>query len=328
MLRSLALATLAATLALATPALAGQFRINVGGGSSTFAPANYPANPGDYVVWVWLASGHTVTSGDPFSATANGDGKFRSGTGTSTAGTSYSWKVQGSGIVTFYCYPHAPGMRGEIDIQSAPSPIADFRITEVEFAAGGGADRVQIANLGTDAGFLGKYRFSYQAGASITPTPDPITIGAGQRITLHLNAAGTNNSTNVYIPGSPELTTAGSFALYVPNSTTAANGSLQPASLTDSGQMLDYVEWSASGQAAQPNQATAVNAGYWSTGEVFETTSTLPNNGTGYSIVFCGSRTDHGSGFWRLSHPNFGGSPSCTTPTRSPTWGRIKNLYR
>ena len=151
-------------------------------------------------------------------------------------------------------------------------------------------------------------------------------MGAGSAVTLHFNVSGTNNANNLYFPAMPELGTQGSFALYVPNST--STGSTAPASLTDPDQMIDYVEWGTPGQAAQPNRTTAVSAGFWGSGDAVNTDALLPGGGAGYSISFCGARTDHGAASWEISTPNFGTAARCLTPTRNPTWGRIKALYR
>ncbi len=309
------------------PARAGQVRVSVGGAGNTFSPSSVNVNAGDHVVFIWAGGMHSVVSGNPAAATTTGDGKFRNTTSAiGTSGSQFFWKVVGSGVVSYYCFPHAPDMAGTLVIQPGTANVADFRITEVEFGAAGGLDRVQVTNLGTDTGFLGRYRLSSVSGTSTNLTNDPVTLTSGSRLTFHLNASGTNNSTNIYLPAHPELGTAGSFALYVPNN--SSTGSTAPASLTDPNQIVDYVEWGATGQAAQPNRSTAESAGLWPSGDVVETDATLPAGGTGYSISFCGTRTDRGSAFWNISVPNFGASPICATPTRSATWGRIKNLYR
>ena len=147
---------------------------------------------------------------------------------------------------------------------------------------------------------------------------------AGSSITLHLNASGTNNPTHLYFAAHPELPAEGSFALYVPN--TSSSGSTSPASLTDPDQLVDYVEWGTPGQTAAPNRSVAESAGLWPTGDVVNTTGQIP--GPGYSISFCGAATDRGATHWQISAPNFGNTALCTTPTKSATWGRIKTLYR
>jgi plastocyanin len=312
------------TLAVFASAHAGQVRVDVGTGGFSFAPATITVNPGDQVVWIWASGGHTVTSGTDGST--NGSGVFRSGTSTLSPTAAYFWKVTGTTAVPYYCVPHFGfGMKGTININPAgTASVADFRITEVEFAGAGGQDRVQISNLGGDLSFLDLYRVT--PSSTVTTLGTGIFLGAGSSLTLHLNASGTDDANNLYLPGVPDLGTAGSFAIYVPNTTTGPGGSLAPASLADANQMVDYVEWGIAGQAAQPNRTTAVTAGLWPTGDVVDITD-LPAGGTGYSIAFCGSHTDHGASFWQKARPNFGGT-LCTTAAHTSTWGRLKALYR
>jgi len=309
-----------------SPAFAGQATVFVGAGGLSFTPSTLSANVGDQVVWVWSGSNHTVTSGTDGSS--GGTGVFRS-TGSAAgqpAGTGFFWKVAGSGSVPYYCFPHFPTMVGTLNINPAgTASVANYRITEVEFAGAAGADRVQVTNLGTNGDFLDLFRVTPNSTATTLGTG--IFLGANSSLTLHLNASGTNDATNIYLPSIGDMGAAGSFALYVPNSTTGPGGSTAPASLTDANQMVDYVEWGVAGQAAQPNRATAVTAGLWNTGDVVDVTD-LPNGGSGYSITFCGAATDHGASSWQKAHPNFGTSLLCTTAARTSTWGRLKALYR
>lgn len=322
-----ALAACAAILfALVSPARAGQVRVLVGSGGLNFLPATATVNAGDHVIWQWSSGPHTVTSGDPNAATPTGDGLFRSNTSGTGAGTRFSWKSGAVGSHTYFCYPHAPDMAGIVNVVASSAAVADFRITEVEYAGAGGADRVQISNLGTAGGFLDFWRMSWVTATTQTITNTSVSVAAGAAITLHFNVAGTNTATDLFFAAMPELGTAGSFALYVPNST--ASGSTSPASLNDATQIIDYVAWGTPGQAAQPNETTAVNAGFWAATDAVNTDAQLPAGGAGYSISFCGARTDHGASFWKISRPNFGTSARCLTPAQSPTWGRIKALYR
>jgi|SRR5215831_8165598 len=312
------------TLACFATAHAGQARVLVGSGGFSFSPSTVVVNQGDQVIWVWGSGGHTVTSGNDGSL--NGSGIFRSSTVTLASNSAYFWKVVGTTAVPYYCVPHYPVMVGTININpSGTASVADFRITELEFAGAGGADRVQITNLGDNGDFLDLYRVTPNSTA--TALGNGIFLGAGSSLTLHVNTSGVNDATNIYLPGVPDLGTAGSFALYVPNTTTGPGGSLAPASLTDDAQMVDYVEWGTTGQGAQPNRTTAVTATLWNSGGVVDVTD-LPNGGAGYSLAFCGTRTDHGSSHWSKATPNFGAQALCTTPTRSSTWGRLKALYR
>jgi hypothetical protein len=219
-------------------------------------------------------------------------------------------------------------MKGTLVINPAgTSDVADFRITEVEFGAAAGHDRVQITNLGTNLEFIDLFRISYQNGVTVTLPANNIPVGAGSALTIHLNASGTNNSTNLFFPAAPELGTAGSFAIYVPNTTSGAGGSTAPAALTDPNQMADYVEWGVGGQGAQPNHATAVSASLWPSTDVVDITD-LPNGGLGYSISFCGTRANRGASFWSKTTPNFGTGLLCTSAARYSSWGRLKALYR
>lgn len=315
-------------LVLAGSAFAGQARVGVAtGGLLQFTPASLTVNPGDQVFWIWQFPGHSVTSGT--TGTSAGDGNFRSSTSSNGSGTAFFWKSAASGSFPYYCFPHfAFNMKGTVSINpSGTSNVADFRITEVEFGAAGGADRVQISNLGTNLEFFDMFRITSQAGASVTIPTGAITIGVGSSVTLHLNASGTNDATNVYLPTAPELPTAGSFAIYIPNTTSALDGSSAPASLTDANQMVDYVEWGAPAQSGMPNHDTAVAALLWPASDVVNVTD-LPNGGLGYSISFCGQRGQHGASFWSKTTPNFGAGPLCSTAALPTTWGRLKALYR
>lgn len=307
---------------------AGQVRVTVGYlGQSVLFPSAVTVSPGDHVVWVWGAAGHTVTSGTTGNAT--GDGTFRSASLFNPSLTGFAWKVAGSDSVPYYCFPHwGLAMKGVIRI-AAPGtePIADFRITEVEFAGAGGVDRVQITNLGTATGYLGRYRISFQNGVAFTYTADPVMVAVGGSIRVVINFGGSSNQTIFYTPTGTQLASAGSFALFVPNSTDYGAGSTHPGSLIDPDQLVDYVEWGTAGQAAQAYRGLAETAGLWPPGDVVDV-SDLPAGGAGYSISFCGSSGERGTGYWAKTRPNFGTSPRCATPLLHSSWGRVKALYR
>ena len=311
------------------PARAGQVHINVA--SNLFidptAPANVtPLNQGDHVVWVWTGASHDVISGNP--STITPDGLFSSGnlTGLATnVGTAYTWLSSVTGNRTYYCSAHAPGMAGTLQIAASGVPVCDFRITEVEFSNAGTLDRIEIANLGDISGNLGRYRISVAASPQQAILPvNILDVAPGQRVTIHTNETGANTTTNVFMGGTTptgvvfgangNLGTTGSVALYAPYRQTGTNGPL------NSNLIIDFVQWTAGGQ---PNEVNAVTAGLWSTGQ-FVTAETLP----GYSISFCGTKADHGPGFWSVTTPNFGTSGLCSTPTSNTSWGRIKVLYR
>jgi hypothetical protein len=110
--------------------------------------------------------------------------------------------------------------------------------------------------------------------------------------------------------GSP----SGSVALYTPYRVSTSPGPLT------SNYIVDFVQW---GAATQPNSDVAETAGVWNSSE-FVTGEPLP----AYSISFCGSRTQHGAGFWNVTTANFGTGGICTTDALNTSWGRLKTLYR
>jgi plastocyanin len=311
----------ALAIAYALPARAGQVTITVGGPLGEFVPANALANIGDQVIWIWESAAHTVTSGViPVS-----DGRFDCTGPTGSSGRQFAWRSISTGTIPFFCGVDAVNTTMFIT-PLGMTPVADMRITEVEFAGAGDQDRVQVSNLGNASGSLGFYRLSSQGGVTTYLDVNPITLGPNESVTLHLGTAGTNSATDVFVPAAASLGSAGSLALYVPNNTTSSESS-NPGTLTNPNYIVDYVEWGASGQSAQPNQLAAGQAGKWAAGTVVDVTS-LPNDGAGYSISFCGAPANHGVGFWEISTPNFGASAVCTTPTRRSSWGQIKLLYR
>jgi len=197
----------------------------VGGLLGEFVPANALANMGDQVIWIWDSASHTVSSGVyPVS-----DGRFDSGAPLGNSGWQFAWRPTSTGTVPFFCDVHQ--VNTTMFITPSGTPVADMRITEVEFAGAGDQDRVQVSNLGDAIGSLGFYRLSSQAGVTTFLDVNPITLGPNERVTLHLGIDGTNTATDVFVPGAASLGSAGSLALYVPNNTTAAQGSSIPGTL-------------------------------------------------------------------------------------------------
>jgi len=300
-----------ATLA---PARAGEVRVNIAGNTltGTFNPRALNINAGDHVVWVWTGGQHSTTSGDSSNGVA--DGRWDSGILT-TAGTNtpaFSWQGSIAGVSTYFCQLHAPPMAARVIVGSG-IPVADLRLTEVQYNEPSGLDKIEITNLGPALGDLGRYRIATGASA-VAIALTSVTLAPGASLTLHANETGTNTSTDMYLPAiGPLNDAAGSVALYVPNTVNTA--------LADATQIIDFVEWGAGGQA---NEATAVAAGLWSAG------STAPIVAAGHSVEFCGSANQH-AGFWTDNPtPNFSGAAgNCgVVPTRVSTWGRIKQLYR
>lgn len=316
---------LVAALAAAT-SHAGEVRVNVGQGGSVFNPYVVNINQGDHVVWVWIAGTHNVVNWSlpTDSLNTNVDGSIFDSDPPNHFGqnntTRFSWKSDRIGTVPFVCAVHIPDMTGRIVIAPLTTPptnpVADFRLTEVQFNVPGGQDLIEIANLGAAAGDLRSYRIATSAsglGVSIVGTDFPVASGA--RVTIHTGIAGANTATDIFAPAIGNLGDAtGSVALYVPASLSSQNA------LTNANLMIDFVQWGAGGQA---NETTAGLAGFWA-----QNTS-INNVAAGHSIEYCASATlAHGANHWaEISPPNFGSNSDCTTPVLSDTWGRVKIIY-
>ncbi len=297
----------AAALAVARGAVAGQAFVLVDSDffqdTRSLTATTNTLNEGDVVIWRWVQSGHTVTSGTTGSAA--GDGKFNSdpsGTTTHNLGTLFSWKTT-SGTVSYYCRPHfAFGSTGTINVGVPATQEADFRITEVRFD-GAGSNFVEIANLGDAVGDLAAFR-------------------------LVINGTATTLASQVLNPGDHKtfpdpagLTTSGSVALYAPNTISNANPT---SALTEATLMVDYVEWGTTGgQALESVAVTTTSPLLWTAGQF------APQAASGHSIVFCGIRGQYGAGFWNeTKFPTPAAVNDCVNPTLPSTWGRIKTLYR
>jgi plastocyanin len=291
---------------------AGQVRVDVGP-DTQFHPSTVTANPGDYIVWVWLGGGHTVTSGTDGSLA--GDGKFA--TQILSAGDAFSWKSQATaGSVPYYCSPHfAVGMTGTISLAPA-TPAANFRITEVLYNDATQHDQIEITNFGNATGDFGRYRFRTPIDTAIV-REDHFLVPAGGRVKVWVNQAGTTSApTDLFMPTLLDLPDVqGSLSLLVPNTNpgTSSFGSID--------QLIDFVEW---GAPFMVNEAVAVAAGIWNTGEYKNTIQ------FGHSLEFCGTPSQYGATYWNeVAVPNFGVDGQCsTTPTLKTTWGRIKAIYR
>jgi plastocyanin len=289
---------------LAGTSQAGQVRVNVV--NFSFVPQEVSVNQGDQVVWFWVNAGHSVTSGSG----CNASGIFNSG--TQSANTRFSWKSTGLGDVNYICIPHCPSMAGVVSVATSGANVSDFRITEVRVASAPPhtVDFIEITNMGTASGNLGRYRV-VTAGITTELHINDIVVPAGGRLVIHPGSTGVNTATDIFLP-TVTMTNPGSVALYYPNSVTPA--------LTDPNMVVDFVQW---GAGTQPNEATAVEALTWTTGAF------IPTVADGHSYEFCGTRTDRGPAFWRgISEPNPGTNGNCSTPVQSSTWGSVKTLYR
>jgi plastocyanin len=312
--------------ASALPAHAGQVRVSVGsGGQQLFAPYAVNVNIGDQVAWVWIGGNHTVTSWTlpADSINVNYDGAVfdsdAGGTHFGQSGARFSWKSDRLGHVPYVCVPHMTDMSGRIIVSDpnvvAKVPVADFRITEVQYNIGGGADLIEITNLGAAAGDLGRFRIATGAGTGAEIPITSFPVPSDGRVTIH-NNAGSNDATNIYNVAFGNLGDAsGSVALYMPYTLAPGNA------LTNTNMIVDFVQWGAGGQGVE---ATAVNAGMWGAGTF------IPTVAAGHSIEYCANpNLTHGVDRWaEIATPNFGGNGDCTTPVSNETWGRLKTIYR
>ncbi|MFI5370575.1 MAG: hypothetical protein ACHQ52_03380 [Candidatus Eisenbacteria bacterium] len=307
-----AAASLLALASLATPALGGQIRIDATSGS-VYSDTAAVINPGDQVVWVSTGGIHTVTSGTVIAGTGYPDGRFNSGNFGSSTNGCFAWKSSGTGSVPYYCIPHASiGMVGRLRIVTTGTPVADFRISEVRWTTAHDHDFVEIANVGDASGNLGRYRLSVSGQTPLILPLRDIVVGSGSRVVAYLNQSGTNTASQLFFPG-VSLDAAGSAALY------CATTSVVDTAMTNDKLMVDYVQW---GSPGYRNEATANTAGLWTTGDV------VPAVADGHSIEFCGTRVEHGVGFWQGNPTPTPGGVNCITPVISISWGRIKTLYR
>jgi plastocyanin len=95
--------------------------VQVGGVSFSFTPSTLTICAGDTVHWVWMGSGHTVTSGTNGTA----DNKFCnqnnmncSANPTESTGNTYDFTFATAGTFPYFCRPHASlGMTGTITVQ-------------------------------------------------------------------------------------------------------------------------------------------------------------------------------------------------------------------
>ena len=313
------LALLIAAVGWPGAARAGQVRVTVS--SFQFTSSNVSCNLGDQIVWVWVNSGHSVTSGDPSGPTP--DGHFNSAVQSFSAGNfaSFSWRSNLTAVQLYYCIPHVSfGMTGQVNVMAGPGDVAvaDFRIYRLQYNRGAGEGLFEIANLGGAPGDLGRYRIVASNDTATVPL-NSFVVPAGGRVRVHVNKPGAQSAPDsLFLPTLADLPAEGSLALYVPN--TAAAGVGGTSSLTDATQAIDFLEWGAA--AGQANEATAVTAGLWTAGQV------LGPLGPGFGFQFCGAR-QYGANFWQQVGPFDWGPPFvCLTPTVRTTWGRMKLMYR
>src|SRR5712691_11373811 len=103
------------------------------GGTFTFDPSTVNISVGDTVRWTWAASGHSVTSGDSTSCTADGQFCSPNNTNCSTCVLSnvnfvYEFTFTQAGNFSYFCCAHCViGMIGAVNVSAAsptPTPTA------------------------------------------------------------------------------------------------------------------------------------------------------------------------------------------------------------
>ena len=309
MTRAVTAMMLAAALLAVVPGsvAARQKRVTITSGSA-FSPLNFDVNFGDHVVWVWQASGHTVTQGS--SCIVPASPLFDTVT-TRNVGTTFAWKSNTVATINYFCRPHCSFMTGVFRVlDGSDTKLSDFRITELHRTDAHDDDYIEIANLGEALGDLAGYRISIDGSDALSLPVTDIPVSADGRVVLHLGVAGSNDANDFFFP-STVLPAEGSAALYVPNT-------VQP-SLDDATMIIDFVQW---GAAGRPREATAVEAGLWTAGQFIESSPAA-------AIEFCGSTGQYGRSLWfGISTPNPGTAGNCATPTRPVTWGMIKAVHR
>jgi plastocyanin len=284
------------------PAAAGQVRVDVL--ANFFTPSSVTLNVGDEVTWVWLGGHHSVTSGVGCDAPI---GLFDSGSISTGA---FSWRADRPGVVPYYCVPHCSYMLGGLTVLASGAPVADFRITEVQFTAAI-LDRIEITNLGDAPGDVGRYRLTYSPAGAVELLFNQIPLPAGGSVVVHLNATGEKDAQNVYLPAAPSLPPTGSVALFAPNTVNS--------DLSDPHQMVDYVEW---GSPGQDYESTAVAGALWRAGEA------VGPVGAGHSIELCDWAARGASSWAEIAQPTFGSPGRCTTSLESQGWGELKLRYK
>lgn len=120
------------------------FNVNVGSGGLSYAPATVNIQVGDTVHWIFVNSGHTVTSGS--SCTADNlfcsPANLNCATGAnSPSGTTYDRVFPAPGSFPYFCRPHCNfGMTGTVNVAAAASPgVVPDRLPAVPLRVNRGA---------------------------------------------------------------------------------------------------------------------------------------------------------------------------------------------
>ena len=105
-------------LGLAAAGRGATFTVQVApGGSLVFSPASQTIGIGDTVHWVWAASGHSTTSGNPCTASGTWD------SGVQGTGFTFDVTFPAAGTFNYFCSVHCGlGMTETIIVGPPPTP--------------------------------------------------------------------------------------------------------------------------------------------------------------------------------------------------------------
>lgn len=92
-----------------------------------FSPAHVSIDPGDTVKWVWLTSGHSVTSGTPDKQTSMFNSNILNN------GETFSFTFPDPGTFPYFCLPHGGccGMVGSVTVAGAPPPPSAAQLLNI-----------------------------------------------------------------------------------------------------------------------------------------------------------------------------------------------------
>ena len=151
------------------------FDVAVGKGGDVFVPDTVNISVGDTVRWTWAESGHSVTSGDSTSCTADGQFCSPNNTNCGTCVTSiigfvYEFTFTQAGTFSYFCCVHcAIGMTGVVNVAAAsPTPTPTATTTATATATPTGTPAASPTATATPTG---------TATASPSPTPTATSTG-------------------------------------------------------------------------------------------------------------------------------------------------------
>jgi plastocyanin len=188
------------------------FNVQVAQSGFSFSPSTVTLEPGDTVHWIWVNSGHTVTSGNTTTCTVDNQFCSPSNTSCSTAATSnagatYDHTFPSAGTFPYFCRPHcSSGMKGTVNVQvpTAPGAVPD-RAPGVPLTLSKGAPPDLIATWGASCSPAATAYGIYQGSLPI----------AAYDHTMLVCPAGTA-TTATFTPGSGD-----EYFLVVPRTATA-----------------------------------------------------------------------------------------------------------